>query len=354
MHKRKVLFILKQRYAYGQLTTAYGLYNSCQFVARKLEELGIDCKVVQVFDNNCIDKEVHLFKPTDVFIEALWVVPDKFKVLSKLHPKVKWHIRLHSKTPFIATENIAFNWLNQYMALRDEGVDIELSANSMEFYKNLKALYNHSVNYTPNLYYPNLSYVPTVEIPNVRTNPNEFHIGIFGALRPMKNHLQQAVWAIEFGKILKKPVAVHINVSEHESNSAQNGVSNVLSNLRNLFAGRSDARLVEHPWYPHGDFINLVKQMDMGMQVSFSETFNITAADFVYNNIPIVASSEIKFVNPLCVVNSNSSEDAMNVMKIAHKFANLGLNRINRMLLNKSNNKAVNAWSELLLGCKHK
>lgn len=350
--QRKVLFIIKERYVYGQKTKAYGLYNSCDFVARKLEELGIESKVVQVVDNNCIDREVHLFKPTDVFIEALWVVPDKFKILSKLHPKVKWHIRLHSKTPFIATEGIAFDWLNQYMQLRSEGVDIELSANSIEFYKNLKALYHHNVSYTPNLYYPNLSHVSSADIPNVRTDPDEFHIGIFGALRPLKNHVQQAVWAIEFGRLIERPIVVHINVSEHEA-SSQNGVSTVLTNLRNLFVNRNDSRLYEHPWYPHGDFINLVRQMDLGMQVSFSETFNITAADFVYNSIPIVASSEIPFVNGLCKIETNSSDDAMSAMKLATKFGRYGLNKINKMLLNKWNEKAEKEWSKLF-DLKHK
>jgi len=348
--ERKVLFVIKQRYAYGQMTKAYGLYNSCDFVARKLQELGIESKVVQVVDNNCIDKEVHLFKPTDVFIEAIWVVPDKFRILSKLHPNVKWHIRLHSKSPFIATEGIAFDWMNQYMLLRKEGIDIELTANSEEFYKNLKSIYGHNITYSPNIYYPSSNCSSSV--PYVR-DTDEFHIGIFGALRPLKNHLQQAVWAIEFAKEIQQPVAVHINVSEHEANSAQHGISNVLSNLRNLFKDRQDSRLVEHPWYPHADFLNLVGQMDLGMQVSFSETFNITAADFIHKGIPIVASTEISFVNSLCKVQTNSSSDALGAMKLATKFGKYGLNRINKMLLNKWNDKATREWVKLL-GCKHK
>lgn len=348
--KRKVLFIIKQRYAYGEITKAYGLYNSCDFIARKLIELGIESKVVQVVDNNSIDREVHDFKPTDVFIEALWVVPDKFKVLAKLHPNVKWHIRLHSKTPFIATEAITFDWLNQYMQLRQDGIDIELSANSREFYENLKSIYHRHITYTPNIYYPSEKNQNS-QVPDVRINSNEFHIGIFGALRPLKNHLQQAVWAIQFGNEINKNVVVHINVSEHEANSAAHGIPNVLTNLRNLFKSPGcRARLVEHPWYPHSDFLNLVGQMDLGMQVSFSETFNITAADFVHMNIPIVVSNEIPFVNPICKITTNSSEEAISAMKVATKFSKIGLNRINKMLLNKWNEKATKEWKQLIKG----
>lgn len=347
--KKKVLFIIKQRYAYGQKTKAYGLYNSCDFVARKLSELGIETKVVQVVDNNSIDKEVHEFKPTDCFIEAIWVVPEKFKILAKLHPSVNWHIRLHSKTEFIAVEGNAFNWMNEYMDLRQEGIKIFLSANNYEFYKNLKTIYpNTDVSYTPNLYYPPEDLYPSDVVPDVRTNPDEFHIGIFGALRPMKNHLQQCVWSIEYGKKTEQQIAVHINVSEHESYASSNGVSNVLNNIRSLFKSQENARLVEHPWYRHSDFLYVVKQMDLGMQVSFSETFNITAADFIHMGVPLVGSNEIKFLNPLSVIDSNSSNEAISVMRRTIQLRNFGLNKLNKFLLGKSNSAATKEWKRFI------
>jgi hypothetical protein len=355
LKQKRILFIIKQRYAYGQITKAYGLYNSCDFVARKLRELNIESEVVEVLDNNSIDREVARFKPTDVFIEALWVVPEKFKILSKLHPTVEWHIRLHSKSPFIATEAIAFEWMTEYMKLREQGIKINLSANSEEFYKNLKHMFDDRwISYSPNLYYPKENLTPTIDIPYYRTNKNEFHIGIFGALRPLKNHLQQVLWAIQFGEVINRPIVVHINVSEHENQTGQNGsVMSVLKNIRNIFNNSNiNARLVEHPWYQHVDFLNIISQMDLGMQVSYSETFNITAADFVHMNVPIVASDEIKFINPLCRIDLNSSDDAMKAMNIATKFARLGSNKLNKMGLNRSNDKAIEQWRKLVAGRK--
>ena len=107
MHK--ILFICKQRHdRYG---VSYGLLNSCKFLCNMLNELGIRAKVISVVDNNCIDKEVHQYKPTHVFIEALWVVPDKFKVLIPLHPSVKWYVRTHSNTLFLSNEGVAMQWI---------------------------------------------------------------------------------------------------------------------------------------------------------------------------------------------------------------------------------------------------
>ena len=95
--KNRVLFICKKRHIYSQQTQtniSSGLYNSAKFVVDMLQNNMIDAKLVDVIDNNCIDKEVAKYRPTHVIIEALWVTPDKFDILQKLHPRVKWIIRL--------------------------------------------------------------------------------------------------------------------------------------------------------------------------------------------------------------------------------------------------------------------
>src|SRR5574339_131410 len=108
----RVLFICKIRSSfYGP---SFGLINSCRFIANALEANDIKAKVVSVVDNSDIDREVHKFKPTHVFIEALWVVPSKFEELIPLHPKIKWFVRIHSKVPFLANEGMAMHWLREY------------------------------------------------------------------------------------------------------------------------------------------------------------------------------------------------------------------------------------------------
>ena len=151
---KRILFIIKERNVYGSKTKAYGLYNSCQFVANKLKEYGVETKVVQVVDNNSIDREVSLFKPTHCFIEAIWVVPSKFEILSALHPTVNWHVRIHSMIPFLSSEGIAFEWINEYQSLRNKGINISLSCNNEDLYKSMQLLYGNSVSYTPNMYFP--------------------------------------------------------------------------------------------------------------------------------------------------------------------------------------------------------
>ena len=48
-----------------------------------------------------------------VYGPLYWLV-SKFEVLQKLHPNVKWIVRLHSEIPFIANEGIAMDWIYEY------------------------------------------------------------------------------------------------------------------------------------------------------------------------------------------------------------------------------------------------
>jgi hypothetical protein len=109
----RVLFIRKRRHSYWgpaeHLATdlSSGLGNSVSFLVDMLAGFGVAAKAVEVVDNNAIDHEVASFAATHAIIEALWVVPEKFDVLSRLHPRVQWIVRTHSQAPFLAGEGIA-------------------------------------------------------------------------------------------------------------------------------------------------------------------------------------------------------------------------------------------------------
>ena len=86
-------------------------------------------------------------------------------------------------------------------------------------------------------------------------------------------------------------MAFHINGGRIEGNGDP-----VLKNLRAMFASCKTAELVEHVWHPHAEFRSLIAGMHMVAQVSFSETFNIVAADAVAEGVPIVTSREVPWV----------------------------------------------------------
>lgn len=341
MHnKTQILFICKKRNDfYGP---SFGLINSCRFISNELEEHGIHSKVISVNDNNDIDREVTKYRPTHVFIEALWVVPNKFEELIPLHPKVQWHVRIHSKIPFLANEGNAINWLREYDKLSQLYPTLHIAANSPDVVETFKCDYNIEMEYFPNIYHPEEYTFDDIfenfhEVGH-KEGHNIINIGCFGAIRPLKNHLNQAMAAIGFGNRINHKIHFHINSDRCE----QKG-DNVLNNLIYTFKN-TPHKLVMHPWMEHQDFIKVVKKMDIGLQVSLSETFNIVAADFAWNEIPLVGSDEISWLDRKYKADPNSIENIIDKLNFAYLGKKHDIQKSNRENLEKYNKKSIKIW----------
>ena len=341
---KKILFICKKRNDfYGP---SFGLINSCQFIVNELNECGIESKIISVTDNNDIDREVSHYNPTHVFIEALWVVPSKFEELIPLHPNVKWYVRIHSKIPFLSGEGVAIEWLREYHKISQAYSSLYLSSNSEEVVETFKCDYNINMGYFPNIYHPEKydfddEFEKYHEQGNKR-NHDVLNIGCFGAIRPMKNQLNQAMATIAFGNKINKKIHFHINSDRCE----QKG-DNVLKNLIYTFKDTKH-KLIFNPWMDHKEFIKTVKKMDLGLQVSFSETFNIVAADFVWNNIPLVGSDEIFWLDRRYKANPNSIESIIDKINFAYLGKKHDVQKVNLENLQKYNKKSIKIWlSEL-------
>ncbi len=307
---KRILFILKKHENYGMYSysgRASGLRHSAEFVSQMLESQGMISEVVIVDDNNDIDREVSKFKPDVAIIEALWVVPEKFDVLKKLHPSVKWIVRVHSELPFLASEGIAIDWLRGYVS---RGVLV--APNSQKTFLDFQALHLQPV-YLPN-FYPNNALASK----KLRNVPGELQVGCFGAIRPLKNQLSQAVAAIRFADEFRLNLFFHINSSRIEDNA-----SSILKNLRSLFS-QGPHRLVEHSWQEHEQFLELLDEMDIALSVSFSETFSIVTADAVSRQVPVVTSPEVIWADPNIQANPTDTEDITEKMEyaLAHSVKN--------------------------------
>lgn len=350
---KKVLFILKYRensddngyHQYSHCGLSSGLANSARFVCNMLKDNGVAAVLEHAIDNNCIDKLVTKHKPTHVIIEAYWVVPEKFEVLTKLHPNVIWIIRNHSELPFLASEGIAIDWTCKYVSYKN----VIISGNSKRIVCELETIIKHTyptwsdkmiknkVWYLPNYY-------KSDTLPRTKPLPltNTINIGCFGAIRPLKNQLLQAVAAIKFADIHNKTLIFHINSTRIEGGSTDN----TLKNLRALFShvGNNGHKLIEHAWLDHPHFINLLKtKIDIGMCVSHSETFCIVAADLVTSGIPLVASKEVVWASGFSQANPNSSKNIVKHMNVIWKYPRL-IGKLNLIRLNCYCKATIKQW----------
>lgn len=279
----KILFLVKTDSEYGStiMPSKAGLRNSAKFVVDAVNKYPNVTAVLEFCrDGNQVDKFLHNFRSQICIIEAIWVTPTKLSELINKYPSIRFVIRIHSKTPFLAMEGNAIAWIKEYAKIATVSFNHPDTGNEFETIG------------IPNYYLPNI--YPVVDFKGssyIEQRRNYYKIGCFGAIRPFKNQLAQAMAAIIFAE--KKHASVHFYINYSRVEQRGEGI---LKNLRGLFEGTRH-KLIETEWLDHVDFIKLIGTMDACMQVSFTETFNIVTADCIASHVPVVVSKEIDWLH---------------------------------------------------------
>jgi hypothetical protein len=347
----KVLFVLKKRGVgpyggAGGYTASSGLANSTKFVVDMLVAHGEDAVLEVAIDNNDIDRLVTQHDATHVVIEALWVVPAKFEILRRLHPAVRWVVRIHSEIPFLSQEGVAMEWVLAYLGQRNVSLGVNSDRTRADLRQVAAVAYpgdqrlDDRVVFMPN-YYP----MADDDVPYALRGKSTIDVGCFGAVRPLKNQLIQACAAVVFADRKGLGLRLHVNAGRVEQ-----GGGSALKNIRALFAALpARFELVEHPWLSHDDFVALVRQMDLGLQVSFSESFNIVTADFVANGVPVVVSPEVRWLDPSNWARPTDMENIVATMDSVLRLKRfLGFMQLPQRRLARYNQASVDAWLDWL------
>lgn len=292
-----VLFVLKKRdVAWGHDTRyshhSSGLLNSATFINDMLRDSCIRSGIVEVIDGNDIDREVFKFNPDIVIIEAVWCPPSKVRELAHLHHHRhrKWIIRNHSELPFLAMEGIALEWLLEYPTIKNTFI----ACNSPVAIADVATLAKARRGVSEDKVVLLTNYYPIPKFVDYTPKPfwdSTIDISCFGAIRPLKNHVEQATAAIMFANSIGLKLRFHVNSTRIEGKGDP-----ILKSLRGMFDG-DQYKLVEHGWLDRKEFLELCSTMNIGLQVSFSETFNIVGADHVSVGVPIVGSNEIPWLD---------------------------------------------------------
>lgn len=272
----KYLFLVKGG------STPHSLSNSANFSLKFLEKNGVEAHIATIPDYTHIEDVVSKYKPTHIIIESIFVVPIEFMRLFNLFRGVKWFIRVHSDIGFFFAEIYGMEWMKAYQTLYSEKTSIKIVANNDVFARNISSTTKQPVLYLPNLY-------PITTKNNYTEDSNTLEIGCFGALRLLKNQGFQALAAIHFADRLGKKLNFHINVGSSELRK-----NTVLINMRSLFRDTKHS-LIEHGWTPHDKFMELIRSMHIGMQLSYTESFNLVTCDFIANGVPIAISETINW-----------------------------------------------------------
>jgi hypothetical protein len=351
MKNPNILFILKRRDDYNPIKhspkgLSTGLFNSATFMSDMLTKNDVESHLEVAIDNNCIDRLVTLHKPTHVIIEALWVVPTKFVILTKLHPNVKWIIRLHSELPFLAGEGIAMDWIAEYSSFKNISIGVNAPRMLSETRTYLQLRNNWTQEETENrvFYMPNY-YPQEYKYKEYNIDKDYINIGCFGAIRPLKNHMVQALAAVKFAEHIGKKLRFCINEGRIEMNG-----SPVQSNLRDFFQElyHRGHKLIHIEWTPRQEFLKICESMDIGLQVSFSETFNIVGADIISQGVPLVGSLEIPWFDKTYAADAVNSDDIYKSLLLTHHWPQHNV-EINQQNLKKYTDNTEQVWLRYFL-----
>lgn len=300
----KALFILRHSDAPSKNYTASaenGVSLSTYLIVNALRENHVKCSIAAVAAPDEISHVVDIHNPKIVVIETLWVDPKYFTDLVTQYPDITWIVREHSDSSFRVYEENAFAWILEYMKL-----GVEVMCNSIKSVSDVIGMAEAAgINSDLVSYGPNIYPAPRKESLKVdRRQGNTVNIGCFGAVRPMKNHITQALAAAIFSNACDVHVNFHINGYD-----IPGYVDPILNNLRNMFAQFPKCTLIEHGWMSHSDFLGVLDNIDICSQVSFTETFNIVAADAMSRGVPLVTSSEVPWIGNYAHRDTTSAED---------------------------------------------
>lgn len=241
---------------------------------------------------------------THCVLEAPWVGRAAMNELLRAFPQVHFIVRSHSQIGFLQVEPGAIQLLRELLVLQENFLNLSVSANSVSLKRFFESAYGGHTLYLPNLY----------DLERVQRKPGRTHVGgtlrvgSFGALRLLKNHTSAAAAALMLAR--KRGCALEFNVSV-ENDTMGGGA--VLDALRKMFFGLPWARLVEVPWQDWASFRRTVATMDLCMQVSMTETFNITTADATAEGVPSVVSPTIEWAPDYWKADPDRIEDIVRV-----------------------------------------
>ncbi len=308
MTKKRVLLCYKNFAAWAGISHI-GLGVSAVTNAEYLNANGIQAEVLAIKNNvDLVDFLKVNRDVTDVVISAPWLSLVDVEAMTKYFKDMRFIIVTHSNVGFLQADPYAFTLIRNYIALSREIPNLRIGANCYKFQEWLSKAYDVDAVALPNLY-------PVGErCFKPRHIPSLIRIGTFGAIRPQKNVLSAAAAALYIGKELSTPVEFSV------STGREDGGGNVILNaIRQMSKGLPEFFLVERYWSDWRTFRRIVREQDLLIQVSYTESFNMVTADGVAEGVPSVVSYAIPWAPDSWKVHVDDVVDIANAgIKLLH------------------------------------
>jgi len=241
----------------------------------------------------------------------------------------------HSNVGFLQADPNGTRLLREGLALSQELPNFKIAGNSQKFVRWMEEAYGVPMALLPNMY-------PVSGVVKPISTSGVIKIGIFGAVRPQKNVLTAAAAAIAIGHKMKRPVELWISSGREEG-----GVGTLLNALRQLTINVPDFKVLNAPWVAWEKFSKeVVGSMDLLIQVSYTESFNMVTADGIAVGVPSVVSEAIDWAPKEWHANADDALDVaiVGIRLLTHKR----IRAKGVKALRKHNAVALKSWKKYL------
>lgn len=223
-----------------------------------------------------------------VVISAPWIATDRMQRLLSRFSDVDFSTVSHSNLGFLMADPCGIRLLREAAELTVGYRNYEVAGNCTRFCDAWQSMYGTRPRYLPNLY--DVSSIKSVG-QREPYHGGTLRVGVFGATRALKNQVTAVAAAIELGARMRADVEIWTNSGRNE------GGDTVDSAIQQLVAGlEPHVKLVPAGWRTWPAFRQVVAKMHVLLNVSYTESFNVTVADGIAEGVASVVSDAIPWV----------------------------------------------------------
>ena len=316
-----------------------GLGVSALNTAKVLRESGVFADVWPILGAKDFASRIEATvpKPSHIVIGAPWIPTlDLQAFLVFRYPQIQFAVVCHSNASFLSADPQAIVNFRQDLDLEQGALNFSAAGNSKQFCHFISKSYRRPCRYLPNLYYME-SQVPKPRRP---WSGGTIRIGSFGAVRPLKNHTAAAAASLELAESLNSKVDFHLSVGRVE------GGYTVVRAIEAMLDGSGLVNLVKDDWYQWPRFRHIVRSMNLLIQPSFTETFNMVTADGASECVPCGVSDAIDWAPPYWKAEPDSTHDIARIGKALLMDSEAGVDGFNALL--EFDRLGVRAWRDWL------
>jgi hypothetical protein len=331
---RYVAFVSKDSQSWAPGAYHIGLGVNTMHMTNVLSKQGVKCGAYSAWSADHLER-VLVTLPHDsvIVVEALWLTTDDCKRLLTRFEQMHFIIRCHSQLAFIQADTSAIKLFREQLALQDLTLRFQMAGNSSRFADFIIQGLHDRCHHLPNLYH-----MERVERKFPKLHADRIlRVGSFGATRVLKFHIVAAAASLIVGKQRGNDIEFYMS-----SNRDEGGGGYVKQGIKHLYANLPGVKLVEEPWRDWPSFRKLVSHMDICVQCSATESFNMVTADAIAEGVPCVVGPAIDWVPEDWIAEVDDPNHV--AQKMIHVLGDPRAGERGLKALQEHNDKSIRSW----------